>query len=68
MIDNYLTFPDRRPPAGRGKKDIDKILAEYDQNLPFFHKGKHMRSNHKLKDKLEARLQVLAIELAQIFF
>jgi hypothetical protein len=39
MIDNYLTFPDRRPPAGRGKKDIDKILAEYDQNLPFFHRA-----------------------------
>jgi hypothetical protein len=39
MIDNYLTFPDRRPPARRSKKDIDKILAEYDQNLSFFHRA-----------------------------
>jgi ATP-dependent phosphoenolpyruvate carboxykinase len=39
MIDNYLTFPDRRPPALKGEKKIDKILTEYSSNLPFFHKA-----------------------------
>jgi hypothetical protein len=39
MLDNYITFPDRRPPAFKGKKEIDEILAEYGLNLPFFHKA-----------------------------
>ena len=28
-INNYMTFPDRRPPAFRDKGEIDEILEEY---------------------------------------
>jgi len=36
-INNYTTFPDRRPPAYKDKGEIDKILDEYSSNLPFVH-------------------------------
>jgi len=36
-INNYVTFPDRRPPALKDRGEIDKILAKYSGALPFKH-------------------------------
>ncbi len=37
MINNYVTFPDRRPQAFKDKGEIDEILRKYGKNLPFSH-------------------------------
>lgn len=37
MLNNYVTFPDRRPPAFEDKGEIAEILAKYGSNLPFKH-------------------------------
>lgn len=36
-INNYVTFPDRRPPSFKDSGEIDKILAKYREALPFKH-------------------------------
>jgi hypothetical protein len=36
-ISNYITFPDRRPPAFKDKGEIDEILAKHRGALPFEH-------------------------------
>lgn len=36
-INNYITFPDRRPRAFKDSGEIDKILEEYGSNLLFTH-------------------------------
>jgi len=36
-INNYVTFPDRRPPKFKDNGEIDKILEKYGSNLPFTH-------------------------------
>jgi hypothetical protein len=36
-INNYVTFPDRRPPSFKDSGEIDKILAKYGEVLPFKH-------------------------------
>jgi hypothetical protein len=35
-INNYITFPDRRPPAFKDKGQIDEILSKY-SNFPYVH-------------------------------
>jgi hypothetical protein len=35
-INNYITFPDRRPPAFNDKGQIDEILSKY-SNFPYVH-------------------------------
>jgi len=37
IINNYTTFPDRRPPAFKDKGEIDRILGKYSLDLPFVH-------------------------------
>ncbi|MEM5834910.1 MAG: hypothetical protein QXQ69_03625, partial [Candidatus Aenigmatarchaeota archaeon] len=37
MVNNYVTFPDRRPQAFKDKGEIDEILRKYGKNLPFSH-------------------------------
>jgi hypothetical protein len=34
-INNYITFPDRRPATFKDNGEIDKILEKYGSNLPF---------------------------------
>jgi len=36
-INNYTTFPDRRPPTFKDNGEIDKILEKYGSNLPLTH-------------------------------
>jgi len=36
-VNNYITFPDRRPPAFKDNGEIDKILKKFGSNLPFVH-------------------------------
>jgi len=37
IINNYVTFPDRRPQSFKDKGEIDEILAKYGRSLPFRH-------------------------------
>jgi ATP-dependent phosphoenolpyruvate carboxykinase len=36
-INNYITFPDRRPPAFKDKGEIEEILRKHSSNLPYVH-------------------------------
>jgi hypothetical protein len=36
-INNYVTFPDRRPQAFQDRGEIDKIIAKHGEALPFEH-------------------------------
>jgi hypothetical protein len=48
-INNYMTFPDRRPPAFRDKGEIDEILEEYGSKIPFVSTANICRAKIRLR-------------------